>query len=221
MKFKLLTLVCTLLLLGCPPSDVRSLPGNGLLSTPSVAALESGIVVAVVLDTSGSMDGSRIATVKDIVKNNIAPKLQYYQARGNKLEVCLIECGGDARLIIGTSDYEHSEFLAQTEAFRAGGGTPLGEAVHAAFVQLASSNKEEQHIFVLTDGEATGIHPAEVLAAATNQRVSLHLVGFQSSQAYYQAFQDHGAQILMAENPEQLNATCDTIFKGILKVEAE
>jgi Mg-chelatase subunit ChlD len=221
MKRVLLSLLL-LCLIGCPPSPQQMPGGANLNLNQTVATLESGTAVAVVLDTSGSMDGQRLETVKQVALNNIAPKLHHY-AIGKGLDLTMVECGGSSPAVhIRNTPYNHDQFTSVVNGLNAGGGTPLAESIHAAFVELAASKKEERHIFVLTDGEAMGV--AEVLRDAKargGQNVVVHLVGFQSQASRYADFQENGAHVMMAENPKDLDTTCDAIFKTILKVEAE
>ena len=94
MKKTILASLPALLLMGCPPTTPAAPPVSAK-EKASIAVVQSGVAVAVVLDTSGSMRGDKLKAVKNILQSSIKDKLSFYAVMGEgKLHLSLIECGG-------------------------------------------------------------------------------------------------------------------------------
>lgn len=108
-------------------------------------------------------------------------------------------------------------------ALSASGGTPLGESILEAYQQLSTSRCDKKYIFILSDGEPTGVAPQDIIGPMKSQGVDvgIYVIGFQTNRANYQAIADLGGQVLMADDDNALSSTCDAIFRQILKCEAE
>ena len=221
-----LALLLTLLVVGCPPpSDPTQLPNlnrPAAVTSQSVAQIESGVAVVVIIDTSGSMEGDKLSTVKNITVNDISPKMGLFSL-ANKLEVCVISCGGGASVVLPMGTFEAPKFEATINRLSSGGGTPLAESLTQGFAQLAASRLEKRHLFVLSDGQ--GNNSVEPILNSMKQNgldtVELHVIGFQSDETYYEPFKNVGSAVLMAENHDTLEQSMSFTFEGILKVEAE
>lgn len=211
-----------LLMMGCPPA--RAVVNHDIppLAADSIANVESGIAVAVVIDTSGSMSGTPLETVKRVVRERILPKLDLY-AMGNRLDVSVISFGGSVSTRLPMSPYDSKKFINTVDGLWCGGGTPIAESLLEAAHQLGSSQLDERHIFILTDGN--GDSPADdsltALKEAGLPSDSIHLIGFMADRDYYKPFDKVGAQVLMADNPSALETSTSLIFKAILKLEKE
>lgn len=117
------------------------------------------VACALLLDTSSSMVGSRIASLnsgfevfcKDLKDDPLAKK---------RTEVMVITFGGTAQVEIPFTEGRD----LQPRTFTAGGGTPLGSALDLALDQLADRKNQYKAsgleyyrpwLFIITDGEPT------------------------------------------------------------------
>jgi len=223
MKTRSLLLASSLFLLGCPPSggpnqQIQAI-GTSMVSSAAVSALQTGTAVAIVFDTSGSMEGDKLNIAKKAFTEIIYPRLQ---ASKHRVEYSIIRCGGSVSIVQANTLFTNQP-LDAIASLGAGGDTPLGEAILAAYQELSTSHCDTKYIFILTDGAATGVAPQDIIGPIKAQGVDvgIYVVGFQSQQEYYKPIADLGGQVLMAENADSLGATCDAIFRQILKVEAE
>lgn len=217
-----LALLALLALTGCPPPSLPSAPPPAPAAA-SPAALQSGTALVLVLDTSGSMDGSRLDTVKTVWRDTLSPKVNAYQNLTHQLDIGIVQCGNTADVIFDLSQNVPG-VDSVIASLSSGGGTPLGHALANAYGLVMRSNRQDKHIFVLTDGAAdSNSSPSQVLAdmRARNDGVSVHLIGFQGDRGNYSDFDNFGAQVVMAEDAAVLNTTAEAIFADILKPEAE
>lgn len=224
---RILPLFC-LLLLGCPPDpdrvpDLKRPPVTTPSTQPAeVAAVFSGTAVVLILDTSGSMSGEKLQTVKSITSKKIANKLDFF-ALDNRLDVAVVNCGGSPDVPLPMAAYDSDKFKMTVAGLDAGGGTPLARALIDACVQLGKSKLEDRHIFVLSDGQ--GNSPVDPVLAIMKKRgletVQIHVIGFKSDASYYEPFKKVGAQILMAEDKDTLDDAMSVTFRTILKLEAD
>ena len=210
----------SLLLVGCPP-PVNSPPALSSAEAASIAKVLSGVAVDVILDTSGSMSGNKLTAVKNILKSSIKDKLSFYSVMGEgNLHLSLIECGNGPYTRLPMAEYQEASFLATIKGLNSSGGTPLGASVTAAYTELAKSGCKDKHIFILSDGAAGDDVTGSLERHATSD-VALHVIGFQTDRSNYLDFEKHGGQVIMADDPQTLDATTNNIFKAILKLEAE
>lgn len=221
MKLRHLLVAGPLCLLGCPPPPTQQIKaiGTSMTSSSTLAALQTGTAVAIVFDTSGSMAGSKLDIAKRAFTEVICPRLA---ASKERVEYSLISCGGSASVIQPNILLETPPINA-VNSLSAFGGTPLGESILEAYQQLSMSRCDRKYIFILSDGAATGVAPEDIIRPMRAQGVDvvIYVVGFQSDQACYQSIADQGGHVLMADDANSLGTTCDTIFKQILKCEAE
>lgn len=224
MKVRNLFLAGSLLCTGCPPSPDTSNArldalGISMVGSSAVAALQSGVAVSIIFDTSGSMEGERLQIAKQTFNQTISPRLM---ASKIPVEHSIISCGGSASVIQPNALLE-GQALDVVNTFNAGGGTPLGESILEAYNQLASSHREQKFIFILSDGEATGVDPRIIIQGmkARGVEVGIFVVGFQTSRENYAPISELGGSVMMADDAKALESVCDAIFKQILRVEAE
>lgn len=199
------------------------LPARAPHGTP-----EPGVAVALVVDTSGSMEGTRVASVRRVLQATIREQLRVYDVMSvGTLDVAIIQFGRAADTIetpVPMGRFDESGFNAAVGHVHAEGeNTPLGEALAVAYREIERANRSSEHIFILTDGESNGELPPATVLTAIRQRLGdslgIHLIGFQSQRGFYQAFEAAGSQVLMADDEAALRAACERVFQVILERE--
>jgi len=213
-------LVAATLLSGCPANTppIEQLAALAATSSSSASLIQSGISISIVIDTSGSMAGDRLSTVKNTFKEVIKSRICTAK---EPVEYSIINCGQPLTVITPITLF-NKQSLDEISQLNAEGGTPLGEAVFEAYSQLSLSHRERKCIFILTDGMANGSYAPEEIVGAMQDRglhTDIYLIGFQSQAGYYQRMKEHGVTVLMVEDAKSLENTCDLVFEQILKVE--
>jgi Mg-chelatase subunit ChlD len=138
-----------------------------------------------VFDASGSMNDRKCSGHErklDVAKRALIGFAGKVPADAN-LGLSVFDNHGIRQLIaLGTVD--RAALTAAVEQIRAGGGTPLGEAIrlgYRALTQQAAGQLGygEYHLVVVTDGEATGEDPRiAVDQLIADSPVVLHTIGF-------------------------------------------
>lgn len=187
---------------------------------PEIATVSTGVAICSILDTSGSMSGDKINSVKKVWAKVFSPKLRLFQSKKNNLEVALVKCGGSAKLIKEIGIFNAANFFNTIEQLMADGGTPLGEAFNTSFEELKKSKLSKKHIFALTDGQATGVNPTTVLDKHSSDNIKITIIGFLDDHKHYKSFLEKGCKVVYVDNLEDLEKTCALILdEDILKLE--
>ena len=118
---------------------------------PMVTAVMTRIVL--VIDTSGSMQGSRLSSVKTAAKNFVTNILALSSA-SNNVQIAVVEYADDARVRQQFSN-SATTINSRIDAFVAGGGTFIQDGIKAAQGLLDAVTAENEIIVVLSDGEPT------------------------------------------------------------------
>lgn len=211
-------LAAVVCVVGCPDAtpSLKPPPAN-------VAAVDSGVAVALVLDTSGSMDGGKLAAVKRITRGTIASKLGLFSLNNN-LDVAIVECGASgSSVLLNMGKYDPDVFDATIKGLEAGNGTPLARSFELAFGQLSKSRLNSRHIFVLSDGASNDnvSQKLDELKAKGLNLVKVHVIGFKTDAGNYTPFQEKaGATVFMANDDKALEEGMSKTFKVILQLEA-
>ncbi|KNC49347.1 uncharacterized protein AMSG_05347 [Thecamonas trahens ATCC 50062] len=150
------------------------------VEAPASAPVASS-AVTLLLDSSGSMAGSRMQLLKDAMKQ----VLLLLEERG--ITFSLIEFSSSPRILVRTGQ-AYKLATAAVEKLRASGGTAMGAALQTAFhLAAASVNKERLHTIILfTDGEAhdpdatTSVLRTTIDCLPAGHQLSLHTVGMSS-----------------------------------------
>jgi tight adherence protein B len=156
---------------GVPVRIDAASPGAGTPTATSRAAV-------VVLDTSGSMAGAKLAAARQVAAG-------YARALPADVRVGLVSAAQPARLLLRPTT-DRARLAAALAALTAHGGTALYDGVLAATAALpAATATSTQRLVVLTDGADTA--SAGNLAAATGAvrrgRVGVDVVAFQVAAA--------------------------------------
>lgn len=142
------------------------------------------VAVALVLDTSYSMNGTPIGELNRGVAKFFEETLANEVARFSA-EVCIVKFGGTAELALDFKSLEEQT----VPTFSASGGTPMGEAVSQAIAALNVRKREYQNagvdyyqpiMVIMSDGAPTdSIDAAErdVAALVSQKKLSLFCIG--------------------------------------------
>jgi len=175
-----------------------------------------------VLDASGSMSERKCSGEErkiDVAKRALLQFAQQLPADANLGGLVFDQQGVHSLIPIGT--YEPATLRRALATVSAGGNTPLAQAIrqaYAALTQRALSQLGygEYHLIVVTDGEATGEDPRDIVdRLIAESPVVLHTIGFcigdnhslnQAGRTIYHAANsprelEQGLQDVLAESP--------------------
>ena len=134
--------------------------------------------VYLVVDTSGSMEGSKLRAAKGALKAFLA------QIRGDRDRVGIIEFGSgikDYALLAALDDPTRQRLDAMIDRMEAGGGTALIDATYAGVTTLQQENQPDaiNAVVVMTDGlENESSHDLYDLQLLVQQNPTLPIVIF-------------------------------------------
>jgi hypothetical protein len=212
--------------------------------TPSCAAQEDGVALAIIYDTSGSMkdrvpDKSGGASPKYVIANRALMSVaQHIQAFATN------NPSGSARKIhtaLFVFQGEHGREAIKMAPFDAGilenfardfsnptGNTPLGNTLTAAVRALLASPLSRKHVLVITDGMNTvGPPPATVLpqlkklSSQKGATFSVHFVAFDVDAKVFDGVKKQGATVVGAADENQLNSQLQFILQRKILLEEE
>jgi hypothetical protein len=215
-----------------------------LPGTPSFAAQEEGVALAIVYDTSGSMmdsvaDKAGRSTPKYVIANRalvaVASQIQAFVTNApsgapRKVEAALLTFEGDgARQAIKFGPFDAAAITRWAGQFSTpSGNTPLGNALTAAGQAVLQSSLSHKHVLVITDGMNTaGPKPEETLPTlqrkATQQTasVSVHFIAFDVAAKVFDPIRKLGATVVSASDEKQLNSQLDYILQHKILLEDE
>ena len=216
----------------------------GALGLRAAEGGDEGIAIAIVYDTSGSMndpvmDGPGRTAPKFRIASRaltaIVDRLQAVAAGSaggppRKLEAGLFVFQGTrAAEAVKFGPFNAEALRDWMKNFSApAGATPLGAAVELAGRTVLGSRLNHKHVLVLTDGMNTaGPDPATVLPelnrAATRQNtgVSFHFVAFDVDAGAFARVKKQGATVLGAADAKQLNTQLEFILAEKILLEAD
>ena len=215
------------------------------LSTAATSAADgSGIALAIVYDTSGSMSESVRASAggsspKYIIANRaliaVARQIQTFSTNSaagapRKIETALFTFRGDqAQEIIKLGPFDESALEDWAKKFsQPAGGTPLGRALEAASKTVLKSPLPRKHVLIITDGMNTlGPSPDGVLpnlqhqADAAHSTLSVHFIAFDVAARTFNGVKKLGATVVSASDEKQLNTQLDFILQRKILLEDE
>jgi len=216
----------------------------GACPTPAAAADEDGVAIAIVYDTSGSMndpvkDEAGNASPKYLIANRalvaIANRIQTFatnsgSATPRKINTGLFVFQNDApHAAIPFGPFAAAAITKWARGFsKPGGGTPLGNALSTASKAVLDSGLTRKHVLVITDGMNTvGPNPDTVLpnlkreAAQKQTGLSVHFVAFDVDAKVFVGVKRLGATVVGASNESQLNTQLEFILGKKILLEDE
>lgn len=193
-------------------------PGKG-----NVPARE-GIAMVVLLDTSGSMEGSKLETAKGCVVSIVKQAEEFSTQRSVPVELAVFGFSSVATEIVPMGKPNADRAARQVKSMVAGGSTGIGDAVTRASRLLNESGYSAKHVLVVTDGENTAGTPPEEVARAFKSlspelRPSVYLVAFDVDAAVFNKVKEAGWPVYSATNAAQLRATLDEVVGGEILLE--
>jgi len=172
----------------------------------------TGLDLALVIDTSGSMGGSGIASAKAaaIALVNALP-----QATTSVAIIRFSSSASTVRTLTPLTPVTNkAAIITAINSLHAGGGTYIGSGITAAQAQLTGSNATSGHVktmVVLSDGVSSGT-PANQAALAKGAGITVHAVGVPGHNiAQMTAIAASGGGVYTNANDL---STLETIFNG-------
>jgi hypothetical protein len=208
------------------------------------AADSDGVAVAIIYDTSGSMqdavrDSTGTMSPKWVIANraleNIATRLQTFAtntasgAPRNIQAGLFIFDGTDAKTAVKFGPFDARAFHDWAQNFKhPNGTTPLGNTLKAAGQTVLNSGLTRKHVLIITDGENTsGPTPAAVmpqlkrLAEEKQTGLSVHFVAFDVDAGVFSSVKKQGATVVGAADETQLNQQLEFILEKKILLEEE
>jgi uncharacterized protein YegL len=219
-----------------PGIVVRRLAASVVLAASlSLAYADSAIAVAIILDTSGSMEQSvrdtNGASPKYVIARRalegIADKLQKYAETNptREIELCAVTFdNGKPAVKLPLGKFEAQKLKNLAAQVRPSGGTPLGNSLTTASAELSKSKAPKRHLFLITDGENTvGPDATSVWKNLKTKETGqeLHLIAFDIQAARFNSIKQLGATVVGAADAPQLNTRIDYILEKKILLEDE
>jgi hypothetical protein len=210
------------------------------LTLPAAPPSKDGIALAILVDTSGSMnDGVRDAgggmrPKLEIARRSVAGVLGQVEAFTAAHPEKAVQVGvyefsqrqgqPNCRPVVALGPLKREAAEAALGRLRSSGGTPIGDAMAAAKSDLDRAGYKKMHLLVVTDGENTAGHsPGQVARLLGEQpeehRASLYFVAFDIAAEKFNAVKEAGALLVGAANETELKGTFDYILTGKILVE--
>ncbi len=209
---------------------------------PLLAAEDDGLALAIVYDTSGSMQepvrsSSGHLSPKYVIANHallaIAAQIQHFAtntADGPPRTVYagLFTFDGDhAKSVVDFGPFDGAAIEKWATNFsHPNGGTPLGNALRTASRAVLDCPLPHKHVLIITDGINTlGPAPAAVMPAlqreATRKQMDLavHFVAFDVSAQVFDGVKRLGATVVAAADETQLDSQLDFILQNQILLE--
>ncbi len=213
-------------------------------AVPAYSADEEGVAVAIVYDTSGSMNEpvrneTGQSSPKHLIANRaliaIANRIQTFATNGvagspRKIHAGLFVFQKDgSRAALPFGPFDAAAFTSWARDFsKPTGGTPLGNALNAAGHAVLNAGLTRKHVLVITDGiNNIGPNPAEILAKLKQEAgqkqtgVSVHFVAFDVDAKVFDGVKKLGATVVVASNESQLNMQLEFILEKKILLEEE
>jgi hypothetical protein len=205
---------------------------------------DEGVALAIVYDTSGSMNDAVMGKAgrgesKDIIARRALDSLVTQLAafvtnapagatRSLETSVYVFSSTGAKELVPPSSFDVTRAANWSKEIPKPSGGTPLGNAAQAGARTVMNSKFNRRHVLILTDGLNTvGPAPEALLAPLMKQAEKdgktffAHFVAFDVAAKQFDPVKKLGATVLGAANEVQLNSQISFILEEKILLEAE
>lgn len=213
----------------------------GFAAAPATTRPEEGIALAIVYDTSGSMqetvpaaDGGRAPkyVIANRALNNIIGRLEAVSAQNpqRKLQAGLwVFDNQNVRSAVAFGPLDAAALRRWVSRFQSPtGSTPLGNGLQTAVRAVLRSPLAKKHVLVLTDGQNTaGPDPGTVFptvkaeAARQGSSVGVHFVAFDVAASVFAPLKKQGATVVGASDEAQLGKQLEFILEKKILLEEE
>ena len=205
------------LLMGCSPArDIES------LNPAKAVSSEQGIALAIVVDNSGSMDGSVLnENGENEAKKRIASRalvkvietLKHYSETGKKIQVGVVTFDfSSSSIVVPMADFNYEALMHYAKHTGGGQNTPLGVSVETAAGMVLQSPMSEKHIVILSDGwNNSGPSPSEIMSSPEYVKVTqehpigTYFVAFDTDGNQYDSLKPLGSKIFEATGEKELD----------------
>jgi hypothetical protein len=228
------------------PNPLAVLTALGLFTfaSPVLCAAESdGVALAIIYDTSGSMndpvpDRSGGSAPKYVIANralrSVASQIEAFAtntATGPRTihTGLFIFQGEQAKAAVKFGPFDAAALDRWADQFSSPrGNTPLGNALTAAGRAVLASDLPRKHILVITDGVNTaGPQPATALSrlrrecAQRQTSISVHFIAFDVDAKVFAPVKKLDATVVAAADEKQLNSQLQFILQTKILLEDE
>jgi len=208
------------------------------------AAEEDGVALAIIYDTSGSMNepvrnSTGKPSPKYVVANRalaaVAKQIQAFATSGaasapRKVQAGLfVFSGNGARQAVKFGPFDAAALEEFARTFSSpNGNTPLGNALGVATRTVMNSPLSRKHVLIITDGMNTeGPAPEVVMPGLKRQAeekhasLSVHFVAFDVDAKQFNSVKKLGATVVGAADEKQLNTQLEYILQRKILLEEE
>lgn len=212
-----------------PPTDEEE------SSAPYQAEVEEGLgaAIAILVDTSGSMkdaapgDNRPKAIIAREALQSMLDATEAFVAKRPEfaVKVGIYSFSSDVSTVMPIRSFDRTavrEALARLP--QPGGGTAIGEAMHAARPDLYRSGVFRKYLLVVTDGENTSGRSPDYVAREIFQKsehgVQIYFVAFDTSADRFSFLKDVQGDVIGAGSGAELRKALDGIYQGRILAEA-
>lgn len=214
---------------------------SGLDADPEPAApyqseVEEGLgaAVAILIDTSGSMDGDvpgetrpKYIVAREALETMLDATDAFVAKRADfpiKIGIYSFSSGASRELPIQPYD-RGAVRAALTRLPKPGGGTAIGEAMRQARPDLYRAGVFRKYLLVVTDGENTaGRSPDDIardIFRKSEGAVQIYFVAFDTDPEKFSFLKDVGGDVIGAGNGPELRRALDEVYQGRILAEAD
>jgi len=213
---------------------------DGELKPQREVPAREGLAAAILIDVSGSMDDSvrgldgrrekKIEIARRAARDLVEQFAKYAEDHpGEDVKLGIYEFSRrrgepDCRAVIPMGAPDRTAADAAIARLEADGGTPIGQAMITAKLELDGTGLSLRHLLLVTDGENTdGFRPDHVAEGIGRrpeaERPSMYFVAFDIEASRFARMRDAGSLVLSAADARELNETLDSLLRGKILLE--